>query len=82
MLNELIRRAHAEGASDIHLRPGGVPRVRIDGELFDVEGQTLTDREFRDFLLGFLTPEQLREFERERDLDFSATIPGVCRTRV
>lgn len=82
MLNELVRRAHAEGASDIHLRAGGVARVRIDGELYDVEGAHLTEREFRDFLLGFLTPEQLRAFERERDLDFSASVPGVCRIRV
>jgi twitching motility protein PilT len=82
MLHELIRRAHSEGASDIHLRAGGVPRVRIDGELFDVEGAVLPEREFREFLLGFLTPEQLRTFERERDLDFSASVPGVCRVRV
>jgi twitching motility protein PilT len=82
MLYELITRAHSEGASDIHLRPGSVPRVRIDGELFDVEGNVLTDEEFREFLLGMLTPEQLRTFDRVRDLDFSATVKGVCRVRV
>jgi len=82
MLSALIRRAHDEGASDIHLRASGVPRVRIDGELYDVEGQHLSDQEFREFLFSFLTPEQLRTFEDERDIDFSATIPGVCRVRV
>lgn len=82
MLSELIQQANSEGASDIHLRAGSPPRVRIDGELFDVEGAVLTESEFRQFLFGLLSPEQLRVFEKERDLDFSATVEGCCRCRI
>jgi twitching motility protein PilT len=79
--NELIRAAVVEGASDLHFRAGQRPRVRIDGELYQLEGDTTNEEELRSFLFNMLTPTQLERYERTLELDFSHTLPGVSRMR-
>jgi twitching motility protein PilT len=80
-LRELIRAGVGEGASDLHLRAGSRPRLRIDGELYQLEGHTTTEEDLRDFLHGMLTPAMLERFERTRELDFSYSLPGASRMR-
>lgn len=77
----LIRAAVAEGASDVHLRAGERPRVRIDGELYEVEGPIVTEESLRSFLYALLGPDQIERFERTHELDFAHTFHGVTRTR-
>jgi len=81
-LTSLVRQALDERASDIHLRAGSAPRLRIDGELFQVKG-IKPDRELLwRFFKRMLTDEQARMFERTNELDFSHDVAGVCRVRV
>ncbi|KPL11813.1 hypothetical protein AMJ85_02855 [candidate division BRC1 bacterium SM23_51] len=78
----LVRRAVDENASDLHLRWGQKPRLRIDGELFVVEDAAPTNEQIRAFLYEMLTKEQIERFERSRELDFSYAIPDLCRMRI
>lgn len=78
---ELIAAAVREGASDVHLRAGQPPRVRIDGELYLVEGPVVTEESLRTFLYSMLTPEQIEQFERTHELDFAHSFRGITRSR-
>ncbi|MGE3541798.1 MAG: type IV pilus twitching motility protein PilT [Candidatus Tectimicrobiota bacterium] len=77
----LLQRALDCGASDLHLRTGTPPLVRVHGRL-----QPLPDPEHaadtETTLLGMLTESQLQTFEKRNDLDFAYEIPGIARFRV
>jgi len=78
---DLIRRAVTEGASDLHIRAGSAPRLRVDGELFRLDVPPISEQELRGFLHTVLTPTMLERFERTHELDFSYTLQGASRTR-
>ncbi len=77
----LIAAAVREGASDIHLRAGKPPRLRVDGELYVVDWPPATDEALRTFIYSMLVPEQIEKFERTHELDFAHTFRGVTRAR-
>lgn len=81
-LLELFKQALAARASDIHLREGEPPRLRIDGNLEPVENLPLTRSDITEFIYPFLARHQIDLFEVHHELDFSATISGLCHTRV
>jgi len=78
---DLIAAAVKEGASDLHLRAGQPPRVRIDGELYLVDGPTIAEDSLRTFLYSMITPAQIERFERTHELDFAHTFHGITRSR-
>jgi len=81
-IQSLIERAVEQNASDLHLRAGVKPRLRLDGELLVVEDATTPDAEIRTFLYDMLTKEQIERFEKTRELDFSFAIAELCRLRI
>ena len=81
-LTYLIRQAVEEKASDIHLRAGSPPRLRIDGELFQVKGLIPDEAAMLRFFHRMLKDEQIKMYERTHELDFSHDVAGVCRVRV
>ena len=70
-------------ASDLHLKAGGAPRVRIDGELRQVpdEGK-LTQADTHTLARAIMPAEIATLFERRHEADFAYSIPGVGRFRV
>ncbi len=80
--HQLIRSAVAEGASDLHFRAGQRPRVRIDGELFQLDGPAITEDDLRAFVVGMLNASQIERFERTHELDFAHSADGVSRMRL
>ena len=82
LLTMLIRQAVDEKASDIHLRAGSPPRLRIDGELFQIKGLVPDAAAMRAFFYRMLRDDQVKLFERTYELDFSHDAAGICRVRV
>ncbi|NOZ68698.1 MAG: type IV pilus twitching motility protein PilT [Deferribacteres bacterium] len=68
-------------ASDLHLSAGSKPKIRIHGELQDMDHPELTNEELRSLLFEIATEEQQKAFLARRDLDFAYEIPGVARFR-
>jgi twitching motility protein PilT len=81
-IQDLVRRTVDQNASDLHLRSGQKPRLRIDGELFVLEDGAPSDEQIRTILYDMLNKEQIERFERTHELDFSYAIPDLCRMRV
>ncbi len=70
-----------QNASDLHLSAGSKPKIRIHGELRDMDHPELTNEELRDLLFEITTEEQQKTFLARRDLDFAYELPGIARFR-
>jgi len=77
LLRELIER----GGSDLHLKFGRPPLMRIKGELLPTEFPALSRDEIKEMLSSMLSEFQLRKLEGERELDFSYLVEGLARFR-
>jgi twitching motility protein PilT len=82
-LDALLRHLVSTGSSDLHLRCGEPPLVRLDGEMKRVEDSAvIEDAMLRRMLLTIMPDRNQREFEEIHDSDFAYEIPGVSRFRV
>lgn len=79
---ELLKMALDKDASDVHVRCGRPPQLRINGRLRKVKGPPTTDETLRRFIFSMLEKDQIDRFERTLDLDFSCAIDDLCRLRV
>jgi len=60
-----------KGASDLHLKHGSPPILRIGGALHNLKMDPLSDRQIRKLVYGILTQEQIATFEERLSLDVS-----------
>ena len=84
-LNGLLRRAVELGASDIHLKVGQAPVLRLDGELEPLEEcRELVDDDLEAALeiVGARAPERLQQFYETGDLDIAYQDEDLPRFRV
>jgi Tfp pilus assembly pilus retraction ATPase PilT len=73
-LNALLRRAVELGATDIHLKVGQPPVLRLDGDLTpQADQQTLDDDGLAAILatVGHRAPDKLQHFHQTGDLDIA-----------
>jgi len=81
-LKELLKYAVYKGASDIHLTVKSPPILRIDGRLEATTMEILSADETKRIVYSLLNDSQKQQFERDLELDFSFTVPGLSRFRV
>ncbi|MBF0406895.1 MAG: PilT/PilU family type 4a pilus ATPase [Candidatus Riflebacteria bacterium] len=81
-LYELLKLTYEHKASDLHLKVGQSPAVRIDGSVAYVDGIKFSRRDFDGILESLLLPDQIAEFNDTCELDFAYALEGVCRFRV
>ncbi|MGZ4120093.1 MAG: type IV pilus twitching motility protein PilT [Actinomycetota bacterium] len=80
---ESLLRASAENmASDIHVRAGGPPYLRVDGDLIPVDVPPLAPEDSERLAFALMTDEQGRMFRQTNEIDFAYTLDGVGRFRV
>ena len=80
-IDELLRYAVERGASDLHLKAGNVPYVRVDGELAPADLGYLSAADTDRFASAVMTEHKQREFERTSEADLGYTLSGVGRFR-
>ena len=82
-INELLRMTTARGASDLHLKVGSVPVLRINGEIVAQEDMSvITGETMKSFLNEVTTEEQRKAFSEELEADFAYQADGIGRFRV
>lgn len=80
---DIVKDAAAKRASDIFIKAGAPPRMKLHGEINDVEGYPVLDDELAEKVIyENLTQEQIGRFERTHELDASLRFPGICRFRL
>lgn len=82
-IDELLRRVVETGASDLHLKVGSSPVVRIDGELTRMDGfDMLKPADTEALAAELFTSRAARDFKAAGEADFAYGRPDVGRFRV
>jgi len=68
--------------SDLHLKIGRPPTMRLNGELVPMELPPLKPEDLRSIGEQILPPKQRKEFDVSKDADFAIGVPGIGRFRV
>jgi twitching motility protein PilT len=82
-LNQLLQTAVASGASDLHLKVGSYPMMRVNGTLVVASEEKRLDRtDTESMAQGILGPEHVGKFKQNQDVDLAYSIDGLGRFRV
>jgi len=81
-LDQLLRKVHRLGASDLHLRVKAPPVLRINGKLVRTDLPPLDVQDINEFVKKILPLEKRKELPYIKNLDLAYSLPGVCRFRV
>ncbi|HEU0053765.1 MAG TPA: PilT/PilU family type 4a pilus ATPase [Longimicrobium sp.] len=76
-LEELVRR----GGSDLHLKVGRPPVVRVNGELLDTPLAVLRPEDLKRCADQTLSPRQREQFAEHKEIDFAIGVQGLGRFR-
>ena len=71
-----------QNGSDLHLKIGRPPTMRLNGELVAMDLPALKPEDLRSIGEQIIPPKQRREFDESKDADFAIGVPGIGRFRV
>jgi twitching motility protein PilT len=71
-----------QGGSDLHLKIGRPPTMRLNGELVPMDLPPLKPEDLRSVGEQIIPPKQRKEFDEAKDADFAIGVPGIGRFRV
>ncbi|MEJ2682814.1 MAG: type IV pilus twitching motility protein PilT [Candidatus Sulfobium sp.] len=81
-VNELLKTAHSMGASDVHLKVGSHPILRIDGNLSPLSSERrLSQEDTLKVAFSVMNPGQRDTFKKKNDMDLAYSVPGLGRFR-
>ena len=69
-------------ASDLFFTCNAPIKIKIEGQIRPVNKQVLAPEAVRAAAFGLMTPEQLEHFQKELEIDFAISEPGLGRFRV
>ncbi|MFP3914627.1 MAG: type IV pilus twitching motility protein PilT [Actinomycetota bacterium] len=83
VIDDLLRRVVESNASDLHLKVGSPPVVRVDGELNRLDGyEPLKPADTETLAAELFTSRAARDFKANGEADFAYGRPDVGRFRV
>jgi len=80
-LNKFFRAAIKTRASDLHLKVGQTPKLRLFGELKKTTGEPITPEKMEELVFELLSPAQKEFFLEHGTLDFAHEVDGEHRFR-
>lgn len=81
-VEQLLGIAKEMNASDVHMTVGLPPRVRVNGELIDLNYPKLMPEDVEKIVLSIMNEHQLKIYKENGEVDFAFSIPSVGRYRV
>jgi twitching motility protein PilT len=78
ILQEMIK----QNASDLHLKVGRPPTLRVNGELAPLDLPPMRPEDLKSLAEQLMTPKQVKEFAENKEADFAIGVPGIGRFRV
>ncbi|HEU5049479.1 MAG TPA: PilT/PilU family type 4a pilus ATPase [Gemmatimonadales bacterium] len=76
-ISQMVQR----NGSDLLLKVGRAPTVRLNGELVSLETAPLKPEDLKLLAEQIMTPRQVKEFAERKEADFAIGVPGVGRFR-
>jgi twitching motility protein PilT len=81
-LTDILRSMVEIEASDLHLRAGSHPILRVNSQLKAVKNTELNAEDTKELAEEMFNEEQREEFKKRREVDLSLNIEGLARFRV
>jgi twitching motility protein PilT len=82
-INELLKISIDRKASDLHLKVGNHPIIRVDGHLVPVEEQPkLSQEDAIQIAFSIMSNPQKEKFKQRSEIDLAYSAPGMGRFRV
>jgi twitching motility protein PilT len=82
-IDDLLRMAMSFGASDLHLRAGSYPVIRVNGELRPISGvERLVQEETLEMAFSMMSNRQKLHFKEQYEVDIGYGVAGLGRFRV
>jgi twitching motility protein PilT len=81
-INELLKKANTLDASDLHIKVGSPPILRIYGELATLTSEKkVTNEDAVKIATTVMSAAQTETFKRKNDIDLAYSVPGLGRFR-
>jgi twitching motility protein PilT len=82
-IDELLRVACENKASDLHLKVGNYPYIRVDGELRPLnQFSRVSSEDMLNMAFSIMTNRQKQKFKEQTELDMAYGVAGLGRFRV
>ena len=81
-VNDLLKRAVDHGASDLHLKVGSYPMMRVQGRLMAVgDDKKLDHEDVVAMSTSIMSTQQREKFKDSQEVDIAYSVPGLGRFR-
>lgn len=81
-VSELLQIMAEKDASDLHLKTGSPPVMRINGELHLLDEPAITPEQMKDHAATMMNDKQIGVFSEQNEIDFAYSVKNVGRFRV
>ena len=82
LINDLLNKMVEKKASDLHLKVGRPPLLRIDGKMTQVDLPVLTEADVEEMLFAMMSQRQRLKFSEANEIDLSYSLSGTARFRI
>lgn len=81
-LDQLLELMMKEKATDLHLKVGRPPLMRVGGEMTPTQLERLKPEDVKTLVYSIMNSDQRQRFETKHELDFGYAVPKLSRFRV
>ena len=78
----ILQQMIQQNGSDLHLKVGRPPTLRVDGELSPLQLPPMRPEDLKSLAEQLMTPKQVKEYTENKESDFAIGVPGIGRFRV
>ncbi len=80
-IRDLLHLMIEKRASDLHLKEGRPPMMRIDGKLSPLDMDILSSSDLKEMIYSIMDEKQRKKFEEVNEMDLAYNLEGVARYR-
>ncbi|MEZ5502088.1 MAG: PilT/PilU family type 4a pilus ATPase [Halioglobus sp.] len=80
-IESLLQRIVKEGASDGFITEGAPPSIKVDGQIYPISDQPLTEEQARELVLSTMRQDQRDDFERHHECNYAVSYEELGRFR-
>lgn len=81
-IDELLKVMVEADASDLFVTLGAYPMLKIKGDVLPLEKEVITTENLQKLKKTLLSDEQIKQFNKEKELDYTYSLSGVGRFRI
>ncbi|CAA9255533.1 MAG: Twitching motility protein PilT [uncultured Acidimicrobiales bacterium] len=82
LLDALLHHLADQQGSDLHIKVGSPPRIRVNGALTRLDEPSLTPDQTAEMASAIMRNDVAQQFEERNDVDFAYSVPNLGRFRV